>query len=108
MAFAALLAMQFTSCEKYVLPELSFAPDTLSFKSAADSSKMKLNCNVIWYVDPGDAEWITFNPAYGEGPADIMVSVTENGGEALRSATVYFVTETLKKSFIVEQESLPQ
>ena len=55
LALLALLAAQFTACEKYVLPEVNVSADTLWFGAAADSQRLTVWTNVITTAEPDDS-----------------------------------------------------
>ena len=107
---AALAAMATSSCEKYVLPELSFSPDTLVFNAEGGTMTLQLRTNVNWEAeinrsDDTWVEWITFTPTFGEGDCDIEITLKTNNEEA-RTLTFDIKTETLKHPLTIIQEGL--
>ena len=105
VAFIA-LAVQFVSCEKYVLPELSLGADTLTFSAAADSNVVSIDANVIWQamLEDTDLNWLETGPSWWEGPGEAFVKVKDNTSSSARSASVLIKTETIHKSFLVIQQ----
>ena len=106
IALAAILVLQFTSCEKYVLPELALGTDTLFFSASADSSEVAVESNVIWQAsleNSGD-DWLETGPSWFEGPGEAYVKVQENVSGSQRSANVVVKSETItKKIFVIQQ-----
>ena len=49
-----------SACEKYVLPELSFEPDTLFFTAAGGTQTLSLKSNVEWEaeINRSDDTWV--------------------------------------------------
>ncbi len=99
---AALTVIQMVSCEKYVLPELTVAPDTLRFGAAADSALVKVHSNVIW-SNKDNPDWISVSVDWGDSDAETFVSVTENTATQARQAQVSIKSETIQRYIVVEQ-----
>ena len=101
----ALLAAQFSGCEKYVLPELSISPDTLRFTAAADSQQIVVTTNVITTLYPDRTDsWIRANPEWLDASTTVFIRVSENPGSQPRKATVPVKSEALQRSLVVIQE----
>ncbi|MDD3201252.1 MAG: BACON domain-containing protein [Bacteroidales bacterium] len=100
---ALTVILQFHSCEKYVLPELSFTPDTLYFTSTAQTKAVTLTTNVVWETEIS-VDWIKSEPDFGEGDTLISFTVEENNGDA-RNTSVNIKTETIQKALIVIQSA---
>lgn len=96
--------LQFHSCEKYVLPELSIAPDTLYFGADSLSQDISVSSNVPWETQVTDS-WLRASAQYGEGDSTITIIVNKNNGAA-RSSSVTIQTESLRKSLIVNQSAV--
>ena len=99
----------FSSCEKYVLPELSFEPDTLLFTAAGGTRTVSLHSNVSWEagINRSDAtyvDWITFTPTFGDGDCEIEVTLPENTSGPMRSLTFDIKSETISHTFTIIQE----
>ena len=97
------------SCEKYVLPELSFDPDTLYFTTAGGTQTVQLHSNVTWEagINRSDAtyvDWITFTPTFGDGDCEIEVTLPENTSGPMRSLTFDIKSETISHTFTIIQE----
>ena len=102
----AVLAAQFTACEKYVLPELSISTDTLRFSAAADSQKLVVTTNVITTIYPEDKDsWIHANPEWLETSATVFIRVRENPDPKERIATVPVKSEVILRHLVVVQEA---
>lgn len=100
----SLLALQFNSCEKFILPEMSVTPDTLFFSPLADSASVTVKANVTWEVSgQSGSGWVSFSPSGGEMEGVVKIKVAQSAGES-RRATITFKSETLSKSLIVIQE----
>mgnify|MGYP003298769152 CR=1 FL=1 len=103
LATVLLIAPQFSSCEKYVLPEMSLTPDTLYFRANADSSTVNVKANIKWDVSKsGQINWLEFSPDEGEGDGEVKIKVTAST-ESSREATLTFRSETLEKKLVVIQ-----
>ena len=98
---AGICAASLQSCERYVLPELSFEPDTLTFTALGGTLPVELNCNVVWSVSTSN--WLDTDILHGEGSCVINVTALPNEGRA-RKSTADFKTETIKRSLVVLQE----
>lgn len=108
-ALAAVLALQFASCEKYVLPELSLTPDTLKFSAAADSLPVQVKSNVIWNSSAANqVDWLKWNRDGMEGDQEMWFYATENTNALSRRETITFKSESLKRSLVVIQEGKSQ
>ena len=99
---AGICAASLQSCERYVLPELSFEPDTLTFTALGGTLPVELNCNVVWSVSTSTV-WLDTDILHGEGSSVINVTALPNTGRS-RKATADFKTETIKRSLVVLQE----
>ena len=110
MAVLAALATAMTSsCEKYVLPELSFTPDTLVFNAEGGEQTLVLRSNVSWEAEINRdesswVEWITFSPTFGDGDCDVAVTLQGNNTGIERVLTFDIKTETLKHTLTIIQE----
>lgn len=109
-AIAAVIALQFTACETYVLPELSVSPDTLRFGASEDSLVTSVKSNVIWTAEPDDRgeEWISAVPDYWEGPGEIVVHTKTNDSRTPRSAVITVKSETITRQLVIEQAGQPE
>ncbi len=97
-------AAQFTGCEKYVLPDLSIAPDTLRFNAMADSADIFLTTNVIAKTEAEQgSEWITSWPEWFEENATVTIYVRQNTGQTERTGILYFKSEAIEKKLVVIQ-----
>lgn len=97
-------AAQFTGCEKYILPDLSIAPDTLRFNAMADSADIFLTTNVISKTEAEQgSEWITSWPEWFEENATVTIYVRQNTGQAERTGILYFKSEAIEKKLVVIQ-----
>ena len=101
LAAAGICTASLQSCERYVLPELSFEPDTLTFTALGGTQPVELNCNVNWSVSTSN--WLDADVLHGDGSCIINFTALPNEGRA-RKATADFKTETIKRSLVVLQE----
>jgi mannan endo-1,4-beta-mannosidase len=81
---------------------LTVAPTSLSFASAASSSAIAVTANVSWTVTD-DQTWLTASPTSGANNASFTVSVTANTGTASRSGTVSVTGGGLTRTIAVTQ-----
>lgn len=105
----ALAAAIPSSCEKYVLPELSFSPDTLIFRAAGGTQTLELHSNVNWESDINRSEstwveWITFTPTFGEGDCNIEITLADNTTGPGRSLSFSIKSETISRTLTIIQE----
>ena len=104
-----LFAAQFTSCEKYVLPDLSFTPDTLWFSAQADSQRVELTTNVITTAEPEDnVYWLYADPQWTDESTTVFIHVQQNLTTRQRSAQIIFKSESLQHNLMVFQEAGPE
>lgn len=67
LSIAALTAaISISSCNKYVLPEISITPDSLFFSADSQSATILINSNVIWDFSFDNEEnkapqWLNFD-----------------------------------------------
>jgi len=105
---ASLLAIifisEFSSCEKYILPELSFAPDTLTFSAAADSLPIEVTSNVFWEVKhESENSWLSCDPGPYEGNRTIMFEAKANETGNERSISIDIQSESIRKRLYIQQ-----
>lgn len=101
-----LVICQGTSCEKYVLPELSFAPDTLRFSASGGTQSFSVTTNVICTIDKDHGvKWITADPDFLEESTTVRITVEANPDAAAREAALPLKTESFLKYLTVIQEA---
>ena len=101
-----LAAAQFAGCEKYVLPAISVAPDTLRFSAKADSADIFLTTNVITKPEAEEgSEWITTWPEWFDESSPLTVYVRENTGSSERTGILWFKSEAIQKKLVVIQSA---
>ena len=100
----ALLAIPFSSCEKYVIPDLRVSPDTLRFGAAADSQKVFVttNVNTILIMDMQDP-WVFADPGFLEESTEVTFYVLENEESRTRTLEFPVRSEALQRKIIVIQ-----
>lgn len=108
--FAGALALSagLTSCEHYVLPEMTVTPDTLIFTAAGGVQQVTVKSNVIWNMDINISdetfvEWITCEPDWGQEGCESTITVKPNTG-GFRQKVIPVKTETLKRNLTIIQE----
>lgn len=70
-------------------PEYSISESSLEFQNAAATKVVTLYCDLEWTASTTDS-WIEVSPSSAPaGTVELAVSVTENGGVAVRSGAVY-------------------
>ena len=96
-----------SSCEKYVLPELSLSKDTLAVNKAAQELTFVVNANVPWEFDLSEvkAEWLVFSPEWGDLGMPVTISIEENTTGARRSVTVPVSSQTITKNLLIVQSA---
>lgn len=101
----AVLAAQFTACEKYVLPDLHVSPDTLRFTAATDSQTVTVTTNVITtlYAESSD-NWVSASPDWIDSGTPVLIRVAENTGPESRTATIPVKSESILRNLVVIQE----
>lgn len=108
LALLALLAAQFTACEKYVIPEVNVSPDTLWFGAAADSQRLIVWTNVITTAETeGEDSWIWAEPYWFESDCTLVVHVRENLDPEQRTGTLPIKSEAVLRNVTVIQEGAP-
>lgn len=89
-------------------PALEVAPATLSVSDLGGKLEFNVTSNAPWTVTVAE-DWITVDPASGEGNAKVVLTVAESDVRAVRNAVVT-VKETVgntEKTVDVRQEALP-
>ena len=81
---------------------LTVAPTSLSFASAASSSPVTVTANVSWTVTDNQT-WITVAPASGANNGSFTVSATANTGTAARTGTVTVTGSGITRTIAVTQ-----
>lgn len=115
---ATVMMWQFSSCEKYILPQITATPDTLLFTPAAGSLSSSVSANVKCTVslktatnedeedgEPGN-EWMSCDGMEfeGKGSALFTITVTENVSGKRRNGAVVISSEAFEKKIIVIQD----
>ena len=85
-------------------PELGVSPAEADFPADGGSISLSVTSNVSW-VASVSAEWITIDPAQGEGDATVTVSVSQNEAEESRSGVIVFTAGELKVEVNIGQEA---
>ncbi|MBR6456999.1 MAG: hypothetical protein IKS71_00230 [Bacteroidales bacterium] len=91
VAFAAVL-FAIPSCKREQTPKIysiSASVDTLKIAGDGDTTQIALTANSEWFSDLR-VNWITLDPAEGEGDATLTVAVAPNIKNANRAASIYF------------------
>ena len=87
-----------------VPPELILAAESLHFGSASGSENVALSSNTDWHAD-ADVEWISIEPASGNGSAELNISVDENTSRAARKGNILVKDNgSLEETIVVEQD----
>ena len=89
-------------------PALEIAPATLSTSDLGGTLEFNVTSNAPWTVTVAE-DWITVDPASGEGNAKVVLTVAESDVRAVRNAVVT-VKETVgntEKAVNVSQKALP-
>ncbi len=92
-----------TSCEKYILPNLSLSKDTLSFSAIEDSVNISINSNVMWEFDETGVDWIVVTPNSGDEADTVKVKVFANSEAAERTHTLTITSETISRNLVIIQ-----
>ena len=104
----AVFAAQFSACEKYVLPSLEIAPDTLRFGATADSQAVVVTTNVITTLYPeNDDYWVHARPEWLEQNATVFIRVYDNPTTESRTAVIPVKSEAILRNLVVIQEGTP-
>ena len=89
-------------------PALEVNPFAVMFDPESSSVEIKVTSNAPWTISV-DADWLTVEPASGQGDATVILTVAENNVRTERTAVVT-VKETVgntEKTVNVSQEALP-
>ena len=89
-------------------PALEVNPFAVMFDPESSSVQIKVTSNAPWTISV-DADWLTVEPASGQGDATVILTVAENNVRTERTAVVT-VKETVgntEKTVNVSQEALP-
>lgn len=104
----AVLAAQFSACEKYVLPDLTISSDTLRFSAKADSQMLVVTTNVITTIYPEMTDnWVRANPEWMDGSSTVFIRVWDNPDPEPRTAVVPVKSEAIRRTLVVIQEGAP-
>jgi uncharacterized protein (TIGR02145 family) len=86
--------------------ELLVSPATLNAGAAAGEYTLAITGNVDWAATT-NVEWLTIEPATGNGNAAITITVEENPKAETRTATLSFTSGEVNNTAIVMQEARP-
>lgn len=104
----AVLAAQFSACEKYVLPDLTISSDTLRFSAAADSQMLVVTTNVITTIYPELSDnWVSANPEWMDGSSTVFIRVRDNPYPEPRTAVIPVKSEAIRRTLVVIQDGAP-
>lgn len=101
---AVILTLGAVSCEKYVLPEMHFTPDTLRVNCEGGDFPVRIDVNVKWKATAADGTRVTVIPDSGDGAADLQINVAPNQASEPFSTDVTFESETLRKRLVIIQD----
>lgn len=76
-----------TAVEQSSEPYFNISESSMSFSATGGDHAFSINSNVEWTVT-SDAEWLTVNPANGNGTAEVTATATENTASGPREATI--------------------
>ena len=103
LAFLALAP--FSGCEKYVLPEITLAADTLNFAAREDSLGVFIETNVITTAKAESSDnWVWANPQWFDADTLVVIHVRENEATSSRTATIPIQSEAIVKNLVIIQE----
>lgn len=83
---------------------LSVDPASLSFPAGGGSAVLNVQSNASWTVT-ADEDWVRVSPASGSGNATVTVTTGYNRGGDRSARIVVAVSETLKQTVSVTQET---
>lgn len=89
-------------------PTLEVNPFSVMFDTESSSVELKISSNAPWTISVS-ADWLTVEPASGQGDATVILTVAESESRTARTAVVT-VKETVgntEKTVDVSQEGLP-
>ena len=75
-------------------PALEVNPVAVVFNAESSSVELKVNSNAAWTVS-ANADWLTLEPASGQGDATVILTVAENNVRAERTAVVRSATRPI-------------
>lgn len=104
LALALVIALQFVSCEKYILPEMYLSQDTLAFGASSDSLAITVHSNVIWSFKNEDDGWVRGYPNWGDADSVVVFTVKANESPNPRSLTLNIKSETISRYLFITQE----
>lgn len=107
MSIGVVSSTLFSSCEKAVLPSLSFYMDTIHVSSNAQIVNQFIQSNVKWSIFNNE-DWVSISLQYGEGSDTISIDILENQNSEERSCKIRVETETLEKAFVLKQDSVKE
>jgi mannan endo-1,4-beta-mannosidase len=81
---------------------LTVAPTSLSFTSAASSSPVQVTANVSWTVTDNQT-WLTVSPTAGSSNGSFTVSATANTGTTARTGTITVTGGSITRTIGVTQ-----
>ena len=90
---------------KPTTPELSFVESALQAGKATGEYKLTIKSNLPWRIK-SDKDWVSFDPAYGDGDAEVTVAVGANRTLDPRTATIsVYVIKGEEVSLTLTQEA---
>jgi len=100
--------MGFTSCEKYILPSIKLAQDTLACTEYEQTLQVAVTANVKWTLSKDETDtWLTATPKKEvKGDSVIFITVEANTSEEPREATLSVTSEAIRKLLVVRQEGI--
>lgn len=95
-------ALMLPSCEKYILPAISLAQDTVFVEQGGSKVSQLVTSNVDWQPSSSE-EWIDIETVSGAGTDSLVFTVFENVGNTDRTGKVFVESETIRKILYVIQ-----
>jgi hypothetical protein len=107
VALLGVAAAQFAGCEKFLLPEIELAQDTLLFSAKGGVQSVRITTNVITTAEPAfrDQTWLGTDPVWFDENTTLQVTVGENTGEK-RTSVIPIKSEAITKSLTIIQEGI--
>ena len=90
--------------EPVVTPEFSVSPTEINVENAGKTATVQVTANVAWAASTA-ADWITVEPASGEGNATVTLTIKPNEAYKARSEKVSFNSTAKRVTVEVKQEA---
>ena len=93
-----------SSCEHYVLPQITLSPDTLVFSAQGGTAPVWISTNVSTDILSNNDNWVTCDKRYASEDCELIFTAIPNELTRRRNTSFFIKSETINRTLTVIQE----